>query len=442
MKTKSTNIEWLGEIPEQWEVKKLRHLLHYNDGIKIGPFGSALKLDDMAVSGYKVYGQENVISKDFNVGHRFIDQNKYNELEIYAIKPGDILITMMGTAGRCIVVPDDITPGIMDSHLIRLRLNKKVYSYLVALEIDKAAFIKHQINLSGKGSIMQGLNSVLIKNLTIPLPPLPEQIAIAKFLDRKTAEIDSLIAKKEKLLVLLAERRSSLISEAVTGKLTPDGKKYKGKVKESRVEWLGLIPESWNVWKLFHIFKTMGSGTTPNSQDYSYYDGGSVNWLNTSELRENEIFDTEKKITEKALKDFSALKIYNENSLVIAMYGATIGRLGILKTKATVNQACCVLSNPLDNTSIKFIYYFFIMYKPLIIADSSGGGQPNINANKIKDIKIPLPPISEQIKIIDFLDKQITKIGSLKEKVEKTISKLKEYRAALISATVTGKVRV
>ena len=212
------------------------------------------------------------------------------------------------------------------------------------------------------------------------------------------------------------------------------------KTKSTNIEWLGEIPEHWEVWKLFHIFKTIGSGTTPNSQDYSYYDGGNINWLNTSELRENEIFDTEKKITDKALRDFSALKMYSENSLVIAMYGATIGRLGLLKTKTTVNQACCVLANPSDNVFIKFIFYFFIMYKPLIIADSSGGGQPNINANKIKDIKIPLPPLPEQIKIAKFLDRKTAEIDSLIIKKEKLLTLLAERRSSLISEAVTGKL--
>jgi type I restriction enzyme S subunit len=217
---KDSKIEWLGEIPEQWEVKKVKYLLSENEGIKIGPFGSALKLDMMVDSGYKVYGQENVINNDFETGKRFITEAKYEEMANYKLFPGDIIITMMGTTGKCKVLPEGVAEGIMDSHLIRLRLNKGIFPEFFALLINDSDYIKQQIDEVSKGAIMTGLNSTIIKTLLIILP------------DSRKKQEELLIEIKNKLILIetlsnnlilqvekLKEYRQSIISEAVTGKI-------------------------------------------------------------------------------------------------------------------------------------------------------------------------------------------------------------------------------
>ena len=115
------------EIPGTWISKKVKFLLKPGkEGLRIGPFGSSLKLEDMVESGIRVFGQENVIKENFSVGSRFISNEKYAELHEYTISPGDILVTTMGTTGRVIVVPDSVDCGIMDSHLVRMRINSEV----------------------------------------------------------------------------------------------------------------------------------------------------------------------------------------------------------------------------------------------------------------------------------------------------------------------------
>ena len=119
---KDSGVEWLGEVPKHWNLKRVRHLLRQSyDGLKIGPFGSQLTSHMLQTSGYKVYGQENVIADDFSRGERFISDERFQELSVYEIKPGDILVTMMGTSGRCAIAPANIAIGIMDSHLLRMR---------------------------------------------------------------------------------------------------------------------------------------------------------------------------------------------------------------------------------------------------------------------------------------------------------------------------------
>jgi len=196
--------------------------------------------------------------------------------------------------------------------------------------------------------------------------------------------------------------------------------------KDSGVEWLGAIPEHWENWKISHAFQKIGSGTTPSTNRYDYYDGD-VPWINTSELRENIITDTSVKITKKALLDNSVLNLYSPGTLLIAMYGATIGRLGILGITACTNQACCALANPIL-LDTKFVFYWLWMRRNELIILSSGGGQPNINQEKIRSIKIPAPPLPEQQKIAEFLDQETSKIDKLITKKERLIELLKEKR--------------
>ncbi|MDD1606726.1 MAG: restriction endonuclease subunit S [Methylococcaceae bacterium] len=206
--------------------------------------------------------------------------------------------------------------------------------------------------------------------------------------------------------------------------------------KESGVEWLGDVPEHWEVWKLSHAFEQIGSGTTPKSDATEYYEGGTIAWVNTGDLNDGELFDCEKKVTELALRDCSSLKIFPENSLVIAMYGATIGKLALLRFEATVNQACCVFC---DGSLIqsKFLFYSFIGVRQHIVSLATGGGQPNISQDILRSLKLSAPEKNEQTKIAAFLDHETAKIDTLIEKQRRLIELLKEKRQAVISHAVT-----
>lgn len=205
--------------------------------------------------------------------------------------------------------------------------------------------------------------------------------------------------------------------------------------KPSGIDWLGDIPAGWEYWKVAHLFNKIGSGTTPPSDDMDYYEGD-IPWVITGELKDNEIFDSENKVTKKAVQELSALKIFPKDSLLIAMYGATIGKMAILRIPATTNQACCVLGDSkLIDTD--FSFYYFLSFRPHLIALSYGGGQPNISQDTIRSIKIFLPVISEQKEIATFLDRETAKIDKMVAKKQKMMELLKEKRQALITHAVT-----
>ena len=170
-KYKPSGVEWLGDIPEGWELIRFRFLLRDGyEGLKIGPFGSQIKSEELKNEGYKIYGQENVIQRDFSLGHRFLDEDKFQQLRVYEIVAGDLLITMMGTSGKCEIAPSDLKQGIMDSHLIRLRSTKQLLPEFAKYLIDQSSYIAYQMRQLGKGSIMHGLNSSVIKSLAFILP--------------------------------------------------------------------------------------------------------------------------------------------------------------------------------------------------------------------------------------------------------------------------------
>lgn len=205
--------------------------------------------------------------------------------------------------------------------------------------------------------------------------------------------------------------------------------------KPSRIEWLGAVPEHWQVWKIAHGFQMTGSGTTPPPDNPDWYDGD-VCWVTTSELRETVITDTEKKISQEALKNFSALKVFPEGALAIAMYGATIGRLGIFGIAAATNQACGVLFGQ-KAFDTKFVFYWLQAFREQIILLASGGGQPNISQEKVRSVRIACPSIDEQQTITRFLDAKTAQIDALVAQKRQLIAKLKEKRSALIARTVT-----
>ena len=211
-------------------------------------------------------------------------------------------------------------------------------------------------------------------------------------------------------------------------------------MKDSGVEWIGKIPKEWINNKISREFEIIGSGSTPLSSNLEYYNGD-INWLLTGDLTDGYIYQTSKKITQKALKDYSTLNIYPEESLIIAMYGATIGKTGLTKIKTTTNQACCVLANP-KNLNIKFAHYWFIANKNEIVNLGRGGGQPNISQDLIKSLKFSNPLKSEQDNIVKFLDEKTAEFDSIISKKEALIEKLEEAKKSLISEVVTGKVKV
>jgi type I restriction enzyme S subunit len=217
---KDSGIEWLGEVPVEWTVKRVKHLVTNLDGIQMGPFGGMLLDLDSEDTGYKVYGQENTISGDFGLGCRWISLDRFNALSNYHIRAGDLLLTRKGSLGNARLVETLPQPGIIDSDTIRVRVDEDlILQTFLSILLHEAQYVAEQIALSKRGAILPGLNSETIANIAIILPPKGQQLELMMFLAEQTAKLDALTVEAQRGIDILQERRSALISAAVTGQI-------------------------------------------------------------------------------------------------------------------------------------------------------------------------------------------------------------------------------
>jgi type I restriction enzyme S subunit len=212
---KDSGIEWLGQVPAHWEVRRLKSLL---SDIKTGPFGSALTKDMYTTEGYRVYGQEQVIPSDFSVGDYFIRPDLFADLQQYAVEPGDVLVSCVGTFGKVAVVPVGTQPGIINPRLIRLRCGPLVSSSYLALVLRSQVTFE-QFSAVSRGGTMDTINAGTLSAISVALPPTAEQETILRYVVHFSEHSDALGAEAQRAIEVLQERRAALISAAVTGQI-------------------------------------------------------------------------------------------------------------------------------------------------------------------------------------------------------------------------------
>lgn len=196
------------------------------------------------------------------------------------------------------------------------------------------------------------------------------------------------------------------------------------------------IPNNW-CWIRLENIAEWGSGGTPSRKRKEYYNGN-IPWIKTGELNNGYIFNSEEKITELGLKNSSA-KLYPINTVIIAMYGATIGKVGILSIEATTNQACaCAIVY--KNILFKYVFHYLIYQKEAFINKSKGGAQPNLSQEIIKKHEIPLPPISEQQRIVNRIESLFAKLDRAKELIENTLAQWEQNKMAILHKAFTGEL--
>lgn len=275
-----------------------------------------------------------------------------------------------------------------------------------------------------------------MKRIIIPMPSLDMQEEIAAFLNEKCAQIDSTISQAKTSIEEYKAWKSSIIYEVVTKGLDSNVE-----MKDSGIEWIGQIPVHWTCTKLSNVFNVIGSGTTPDSGELSYYNGN-ISWLQSGDLNASIVLKTARNITKTALDKYSALHIYKAPYIAVAMYGASIANASIVKVDSCTNQACCVLSSPKPYISLDYIFYAILSAKRELLLSARGGTQPNISQDIIKRLILPIPPISEQEAIAKKLERFNSLIDNLIREKERLIVDLEDYKKSLIFEAVTGKRKV
>lgn len=425
---KDSHIDWIWEIPEDWEIMKVKHFS--NTVAWWTPSTSNESFWEWNIPWLPSGLVHDNRIKESEI-YKFISFEALNNSSTKWIKPNSVLIALTwATCGNIWYIDFRTTAN---QSVIWMEVNDKMDSIFLFYYLLTQ---KEQILINQTWWAQWWINQENVRDILCSVPPLQTQKRISSFLDSKTKKLENLIEKDKKLIELLKERRVSLINKAVTKGLDDSVK-----MKDSWIEWIWEIPESWEVRKLSQCFDLIWSGTTPTSWDEIYHDNWTINWLLTWDLNDWYITETSKKVTIKAMRDYSALKLHPENSLAIAMYWATIWKIWLTKIKTTTNQACCVL-NKSNIFDMKFIFYWFLANKKEIISLSYWWGQPNISQEIIKFLKVQTPKIQEQQRIVEFLDKETEKIDNHIKKVERRIELYEEYKKSLIYNVVTGKVEV
>jgi len=419
---KDSGVEWLGEVPAHWSLKPLWTFFR-----RVKRMGFE---DEQLLSVYRDHGVVPKASRDDNFNKPSEDLSTYQ-----LVTPGDLAINKMKAWQGSVAISEHrgiVSPAYFVYQALHTE-NRRYLHYLMR----SLRYITGYLTLSKGIRVNQwDLEPQLHSRMPLVVPPALEQAAIAAFLERETAKIDALVAEQRRLIELLKENRQTVISHAVTKGLNPDAP-----MRPSGVEWLGELPAHWEVWKLAHAFTVIGSGTTPSTANPDFYDDGDVPWINTSDLNDGELDTCGRQVTAHAVATHGALKLYPAGSLVIAMYGATVGKVAILRFPATVNQACCVFAGD-SPISAKFMAYWFIGMRQQIVSLATGGGQPNISQEILRMLRVACPDGREQASIVAYLDEETTRIDTLISEAQRAIALLQERRTTLISAAVTGQIDV
>jgi len=414
---------WLGLIPEHWRTVPTFVVLQERQVPNIGMREKTL----LSLS----YGR--IVVKDIDSAFGLLPAS----FETYQIvKPGNIILrfTDLQNDHKSLRVGLAKNDGIITSAYLCLSVNQSLlpeyaYQQLHAIDTQKLFY-------SMGGGLRQSMGYDDLRRMPFLVPPADEQAAIVAYLDRKSADIERFITKKRRLIALLNEQKAAIINRAVTKGLTPDVP-----MKASGVEWLGRVPAHWEVRKISRSFRRISSGTTPPSGETRYYEGGTVAWVNTGDLNDDWLTSCKHKLTELALTNFSTLKIYEPGTLLVALYGATIGKTAILGFPACTNQACCALSSS-PFFDIRFVKNWFVANKVNIVSLGYGGGQPNISQELVRQLRVPCPPPNEQVAIVAYIEAENAIIGQAISRVEQEIELIQEYQTTLISDAVTGKIDV
>lgn len=433
-KYKDSGVEWIGDIPKKWNIKKVKHTTYVKG--RIGWKG--LKSDEFreVSDAYLITGTDFEDGKVRWESCYQIDKLRYEEDPYIQIKENDLLITKDGSIGKIALVKGLDRIATLNSGIFLTRpLSHYITDFLYWILCSDVFY--SFISYNSMGSTIQHLYQNVFHEFQFPTPSLPEQKRIARYLDNKTKKIDSLIEKKNRLIELLKEERIAVINQAVTKGLDPNVP-----MKDSGIEWLGEIPEHWEVKKLKHFTTkiTDGEHISPNFQSEG------MPFLSAKDVRERTINSDGNKFVsiEDGIKSRKRCDPLRGDVLLVSR-GATIGRIGLVETDDTFCLlGSVILLKPLERGSSLLLYYVLnnSRIQEQLLLTSQSSAQQAIYLVGVSELLIPIPPANEQPLIIEHIEKETTRIDSIISKSEKEIELLQEYRTALISEVVTGKIDV
>ncbi len=429
---KDSGVQWLGEIPSHWNTMAVRRILEEH---RQGYYTNEPYIED----GVKLARITDIQStSEMGLDNSPRVENKV-ELKEFFLQENDFLFARTGGAGSFGIVRQKDLPAVYASYLIRFRFKETVEAEYLKF-FFKSSYFLNSLVANIHGGVNQNIHAEDIKSTFLALPPIEEQKEIANFLNAKIEKVNILIAKQETLLEKLAEQRVALISHAVTKGLNPDVE-----MKESGVEWFNSVPQHWTISKLSYSLNAVG--------DVDHYmpeslDDQGVPYVMTGDLKElvSDInFEQCKQVSHDDYLKLSKKIKTTKGDIIFARY-ATIGTLSYvdIEKEFLVSYSCVTIKSNLEKLLGTYLYYYFksdAFFKE-VQKQINTNTQGNVGIDNLRRIKVLLPPLSEQEEIVDFLNIETRKIDDMKEIVEKTIERFKEYSSTLITQVVTGKIDV
>lgn len=421
---KDSDIDWIGEIPEHWKVNKFGRTMFFQEG-------PGLRNWQFTESGIKVICVTNIVPPniDFSKMTKYISSEEYESTyKHFTVNKGDIMLASSGASWGKVAEYTDDEIVILNTSTIRINEgeNNKVKKEFIKW-IIQSPYINESINLLLTGSCQPNFGPTHLNKLTCVYPSsIEEQTAIANYLDHKTTQMDRLISKKQQFITLLQEERIAVINQAVTKGIDP-----KVKMKDSGIEWLGEIPEHWEVKKLKYLCRIV-SEKSSEKPDYVLALENIKSW--TGEIVGNP-YENKMEGDVNLFKEndilFNKLRPYLAKVIKTQSDGGCVGELLVLRANHFLTPT--------------FLYYRMISEAIITIVDNStyGSKMPRASWEKfISLIGVGFPSTDEQNRITDYIDNKILDIASIITKTQQEIELLKEYKTALISEVVTGKVDV
>lgn len=401
----------IGRIPDDWEVRTINSFC----SVKTGPFGSMLHAEDYVAKGTPIVTTEHFKNGILPLVGKDIPQVGIEDLKrmsSYTLTKDDIVFSRVGSVDINALVTVRQKGWLFSGRVLRVRPFKQTDSLYLHYGLLKHS-VRSDIVSRAVGLTMASINTKILGETELSLPPLNEQHSIASAL----TSIDNLISSLGKLIEKKKNIKQGAMQQLLTGKI---------RLKE--------FTEPWVYRKISEIATTSSGGTPSRSIPNYYY--GDIKWFTTTELKDNYLYDSVEHITREALNNSSA-KMFSANTILMAMYGATIGKLGVLKEPSTTNQACCAIKCN-DIVEI-FLFYILLYNRKSIIEKGCGAGQPNISQAIVNELSFLVPPCEkEQQAIANILSKMDNEITALEAKR----AKYEAIKQGMMQQLLTGKIRL
>jgi type I restriction enzyme S subunit len=423
-----SGVEWIGEIPEGWEVKKLFYFGEVNLGKMLTP-------EDKGGYVLKPYlRSQNIQSDRVDVSDVKEMWFTENELIRLRLRKDDLLLNEGGDVGRTCIWNGELEECYFQNSVNRVRFKNDLQKYFLYLS-NLYHHMKYYDSIVNRVSIPH-LTKEKLESVRFLRPPLNEQEQIVKYLDEKTSIIDKLISTKQRKVELLKEQRTTLINQVITKGLKPDVK-----MKESGVEWIGEIPKEWDIVKIKYVTDRVVDGThfTPN-----YIDSG-VPFLRVTDIQTQEIDLDKVKFISKEEHEILIKRCNPQKGDILLSKNGTIGITKIIDWdwEFSIFVSLCLIKFKKTFNPYLFSYFFQSdIVNQQIFESSKKTSVSNLHLDKIRELLLIKPTIQEQEQLVDYLDKHTREIEDLFHLEQKKIELLKEYRQSLISEVITGKIKV